>query len=285
MNILYCGDVGVVRGVLISILSLLKYNPDETISFYIMTIDGRKVADNVDARVRGVRPFPTHSVEFLDTLVKKTNSKNSVTLIDATEIFVKDLPSKNMGSYFTPCSMLRLYLDQVPELAELDRILYLDYDVMCRGAIREFYNMNLDGVEAAGVLDIYGRHFYHYHGLFNDDYMNSGVMLFNVKLCRETKMLARARALCQKRWMMLADQAALNKSITHRKLVPRKYNEQGERPRKDTVLHHFSNNFKFWPYFHVQKVKPYDIERVHSVLQIYEYDDIFDEYEKLKDKL
>ena len=127
MNILYCGDVGVVRGVLISILSLLKHNSDETISFYIMTIDGRKVADNVDTRMRGVRPFPTHSAEFLDTLVKKTNSKNSVTLIDATEIFVKDLPSKNMGSYFTPCSMLRLYLDQVPELAKLDRILYLDY--------------------------------------------------------------------------------------------------------------------------------------------------------------
>ena len=284
MNILYCGDVGIARGVLISILSILKHNP-EPISFFVMTIDGAKAGKDADSRVREVRPFPEKSAKFLDGLVKKTNSKNSFTLIDATDIFLKNLPTKNMGSYFTPCSMLRLYLDQVPVLQDLDRILYLDYDVVCRANLADFYHTDLDGIEAAGVLDIYGRHFYHYHGLFNDDYMNSGVMLFNIAECKKTKMFKKAIKLCQKRWMMLADQAALNKSITHRRLVPRKYNEQGERPREDTVLHHFSNNFKFWPYFRVQKVKPYDIARVHSVLEIHEYDDIYEKYEKLKSSL
>ena len=81
---------------------------------------------------------------------------------------------------------------------------------------------------------------------------------------------------------MLADQAALNKSIEKRVLVDRKYNEQEERPRKNTVLHHFSNNFKFWPYFRVQKVKPFEVEKVHKVLKITEYDDILKEYDKLK---
>lgn len=284
MNILYCGDAGIARGVLISILSILKHN-SEPISFYIMTINGSQTAPSTDPRVRAVRPFSERSAKFLDDLVQKTNPKNSVTLIDATDIFLKNLPQKNMGSYFTPCSMLRLYLDQVPEFQTFDRILYLDYDVVCRGSLTEFYHTNLQGIEAAGVLDIYGRHFYHYHGLFHDDYMNSGVMLFNLKKCRETKMFQKTVALCAKRWMMLADQAALNKSITHRKLMPRKYNEQAERPRDDTILHHFSNNFKFWPYFRVQKVKPYDIARVHSVLKIHEYDDIFAEYEKLKPNL
>ena len=284
MNILYCGDVGITRGVLISILSILKHNP-EPISFFVMTIDGAKASKDADPRVKEVRPFPEKSTKFLDGLVKKTNSKNSFTLIDATDIFLKNLPTKNMGSYFTPCSMLRLYLDQVPVLQDLDRILYLDYDVVCRANLTDFYHTDLDGIEAAGVLDIYGRHFYHYHGLFNDDYMNSGVMLFNIAECKKTKMFKNAIKLCQKRWMMLADQAALNKSIAHRRLMPRKYNEQGERPRTDTVLHHFSNNFKFWPYFRVQKVKPYDIERVHSVLKIHEYDDIYDEYKKLKNNL
>ena len=87
------------------------------------------------------------------------------------------------------------------------------------------------------------------------------------------------------RWMMLADQAALNKAIARRKLMPRKYNEQGERPRKDTVLHHFSNNFKFFPYFRVQKVKPFEIDKIHRVLKIYEYDDILENFEKLKENL
>ena len=109
------------------------------------------------------KPFTKKSASFLDSLVKEKNAKSFVKLIDATEVFVRNLPKRNMGSYFTPCSMLRLYADKVPELKDLDRILYLDYDVVCRKDISEFYNTNLDGIEAAGVLDIYGKHFYHYH--------------------------------------------------------------------------------------------------------------------------
>lgn len=273
MNILYCGDRGIQRGVLVSVLSLIKNN-DEPLNIYIMTINYK---DTV--------AFTKKSAEFLNKLVKEKNSKSFVKLVDATDVFVKNLPKKNMGSYFTPCSMLRLYADKVPELAKLDRILYLDYDVVCRKDISEFYNTNLDNIEAAGVLDIYGKNFYHYHGILNFDYMNSGVMLFNMDECKKTKMFEKAVALCKKRWMMLADQAALNKSIEKRKLMPRKYNEQNERPSKDTVLHHFSNNFKFWPYLRVQKVKPFEIGKIHDVLKITEYDDILKEYNDLKDNL
>ena len=275
MNILYCGDAGISRGVLVSILSLvMRGGKDSIYNIYIATISYDDVIQ-----------FDTKTARFLDKLVKKYNTKNFVKLIDATEVFVANLPAKNMGSYFTPCSMLRLYIDKIPELASLDRILYLDYDVVCRDDISEFYNMDMSGVEAAGVLDIYGRRWYHYHGLFVQDYMNSGVMLFNVPECLRSGMFERAVKLCATRKMMLADQAALNKAIMHRVLVDRKYNEQEERPRADTVLHHFSNNFKFWPYFHVQKVKPFEIDKVHKVLKITEYDDILKEYDKLKDNL
>ncbi len=293
MNILYCGDQGISRGVLISILSILKHNA-RPLQIYILTIN-----------YKNTKAFKQEVADFLNELVKKKNSKNFVKLIDTTEIFVKNLPKKNMGSYFTPCSMLRLYADRVPEIAKLDRILYLDYDVICRGDIAEFYDTDLDGIEAAGVLDIYGRRFYKYHGILkkkNDkylvdartekewsilkqDYMNSGVMLFNIQECLKTGMMKKAVNLCARRWMMLADQAALNKAISKRKLMSRKYNEQDERPRKDTVLHHFSNNFKFFPYFRVQKIKPFEIDKVHKILKIYEYDDIFREYNILKDKI
>ena len=229
--------------------------------------------------------FSEKTAKFLDKLVKKTNPENFVKLIDATEVFVDNLPRKNMGSYFTPASMLRLYIDKVPEISSLDRVLYLDYDVVCRKDISKFYNTDLEGVEAAGVLDIYGKNFYHYHGLFKTDYMNSGVMLFNMPECLESMMFERAVEICGRRKMMLADQAALNKMISNRKLMPRKYNEQAERPKKNTVLHHFSNNFKFFPFFRVQKVKPFEIEKIHKILKIHEYDDILDEYNKLKEYL
>lgn len=272
MNILFCGDERIFDGVLMSVLSLMRRGKKDNIyNIYIATIGYETVV-----------PFPKEKAAFLDRLVKKDNPKNAVSLIDATEVFLKDLPKKNMGSYFTPASMLRLYLDRMPEIMKLNRVLYLDYDVLARKDISEFYNMDLDGIEAAGVLDIYGKNFYHYHGLFNFDYMNSGVMLFNVQECLKTGVLKKAVKLCKKRWMMLADQAALNKSITKRKLVDRKYNEQAERPKEDTVLHHFSNNFKFLPFFHVQKVKPFEIEKIHHVLKIYEYDDLLKEYNNLK---
>ncbi len=291
MNILDCGDAGIARGVLVSILSLIrngrkKYdtktkkmvldkNLDEpTYHIYIMTI-----------QYTDVKPFTQKTADFLNELVKKANPKSFVKLIDATDVFVRNLPKKNMGSYFTPCSMLRLYLDKVPELAKMDRILYLDYDVVCRGSIKEFYETDLDGIEVAGVLDIYGRRFYHYHGLLKQDYMNSGVMLFNVSECLKTGMLNKAVQLCTERWMLLADQSALNKAIERRKLVDRKYNEQEERPRESTVLHHFSNNFKFWPYFRVQKVKPFEVDKIHQVLKITEYDDILAEFRQLEETL
>ena len=273
MNILYCGDKGIQDGVTVSTLSLVKNNV-EPLEVYIATIE-----------FDGVVPFTKKAAGVLDAVVKTKNARSFVKLIDATEVFRQNLPKKNMGSYFTPCSMLRLYADKMPELSRCDRVLYLDYDVVCRGDISEFYNTNLDGIEAAGVLDIYGKNFYHYHGLLKFDYMNSGVMLFNMRECKKTRMFERAAARCAERWMMLADQAALNKTIKKRKLMPRKYNEQGERPRRDTVLHHFSNNFKFWPYFHVQKVKPHEIEKIHQVLKITEYDDILDDYVKLRSKL
>ena len=273
MNILYCGDKGIERGVLVSILSILKHNR-VPIYFYILTIN-----------YEDTKAFTEKAAKFLDSLVKGANSKSFVKLIDATEVFISNLPKKNMGSYFTPCSMLRLYVDKIPEIAKLDRLLYLDYDVVCRGDLSEFYDMDLDGVEAAGVLDIYGRRWYHYHGLLKQDYMNSGVMLFNISKCLETGMFEKAVLLCARKRMMLADQAALNKAIEKRKLVDRKYNEQEERPRKDTILHHFSNNFKFWPYFRVQKVKPFEIEKIHKVLKITEYDDILEEYNKFKEEL
>lgn len=293
MNILYCGDEGIKDGLLVSILSILKHNR-EPLHIYIATIN-----------YKNTKPFTDKSTKFLNELAQKTNPQSFVKKIDATDVFTKNLPKKNMGSYFTPCSMLRLYIDKIPELSQLDRILYLDYDVVCRKNLEEFYNTNLDGIEAAGVLDIYGRRWYKYHGIFkkqNDpslidarerkdfsflkqDYMNSGVMLFNIPECLRTGMFEKTVKLCAQRKMMLADQAALNKSINKRKLMPRKYNDQAERPSPDTVLHHFSNNFKFWPYFRVQKVKPHEIDKIHNILKITEYDDVLAEYTKLRKEL
>ena len=272
MNILYCGDQGIKDGLCVSILSLVQ-NCQSPLDIYVLTIN-----------YQNSKPISDKTIKVLDGIVKAKNSESFVKKIDATKPFVDDLPIKNMKSYFTPCSMLRLYLDKIPEIAKLDRVLYLDYDVLCRKDPAEFYDMDLKNLEAAGVLDIYGKNFYHYN-FPKTDYMNSGVLLFNMKKCLESDIFPRAVALCKKRRMMLADQAALNKVIKKRQLMPRKFNEQGERPKADTVFHHFSNNFKFLPVFHVQKVKPHQVDRVHKVLKITEYDGILKQYTEIRKDL
>ena len=276
MNILYCGDQGIKDGLLISVLSLIK-NTSEPLNIYLLTIN-----------YEDSKPISDQTAKLLDELVKKKNKNSFVKKIDATKVFVENLPTKNMDTiftkkYFKPCAMLRLYIDKIDELPK-DKLLYLDYDVICRKDPKEFFDEDLEGIEAAGVLDIYGKNFYHYN-FPKTDYMNSGVLLFNMEECKKSNLFPRAVKICQEKRMMLADQAALNKTIKKRKLMPRKFNEQDDHPKTDTVFHHFSNNFKFWPFFHVQKVKPFQIDKVHNVLKIHEYDDLFEEYEGLKTRL
>ena len=291
MNILYCGDEGIKDGLLVSILSLIK-NTRSSLHIYVLTID-----------YQDSKPITDKTADFLDSLVKKADKNNFVKKIDATEVFVKNLPEKNLNTiftkkYFKPCAMLRLYADKIPELAKLDKILYLDYDVICRKDPTEFYDVDMTNIEAAGTLDIYGKNFYHYNfprlskGAtwqdfkdYQPDYMNSGVLLFNMAECKKSDLFARAVEICQKKRMMLADQAALNMAIEHRKLMPNAFNEQEDHPQKDTVFHHFSNNFKFKPYFHVQKIKPFEVDKIHEILKITEYDDILNKYLKLKGEL
>ena len=72
-------------------------------------------------KIKGVSDY---SIEFLDKLVKNSNSASFVKKIDITELFIKELPEINLGTRFTPCCMLRLFADYIEELP--DKILYLD---------------------------------------------------------------------------------------------------------------------------------------------------------------
>ena len=68
---------------------------------------------------------------------------------------------------------------------------------------------------------------------------------------------------------------SLNKLSVGKKIEKRKYNEQ-RRLKKDTVFQHFTTSFRLLPFFHKVTIKPWDIERVHKGLKIFEYDDILE---------
>ena len=273
MNILYCGDEKTKDGLLISILSLLK-NVKEELNIYIMTMELE-----YDGKV--YHPVSDSTVAFLDKTVKKGNNKNFVKKTDVTDLFHDEIPLANMQTRFTPYCMLRLYADRIEEYP--DKILYLDNDVICRKDCSEFYNQNMDDCEIAGVLDYYGRLFFR-RNIFKMDYINSGVLLLNMKKIREEGLFLKCRKMCREKKMFMPDQSAINKLSVSKRIHPRRYNEQ-RKLHTDTVMQHFTTGFRFFPWLHTLTVKPWQVEKVHSKLKLYEYDDILENYESMKTQL
>ena len=84
--------------------------------------------------------------------------------------------------------------------------------------------------------------------------------------------------------MLLPDQTSLNVYSRRKKIIDRRFNEQ-KRETADTVFRHFSTTFRFWPVFHTQKIKPWNIDKVHNVLKCHAFDDVLEEYLKVRKKV
>lgn len=273
MNILYCGDENIEDGLIISVLSILR-NIKEELHIYVLTMD----IENQKKKYKGIQD---KIINTLDERVKKDNSNNFVKKIDITNIYKSELPAKNLETRFTPYCMLRLFVDKISDMP--DKILYLDTDVVCRKDFTEFYHQDITNYELMGVLDHYGKWFFR-NNIFKLDYINSGVLLLNLKRIKETGLFEKCRAMCIEKEMFMPDQSAINKLATSKKIIDRKYNEQ-RKLHKDTIFQHFTTSFRFLPWFHTFTIKPWQIDRVHKELKIYEYDNIFEEYKQIKQKI
>lgn len=134
-----------------------------------------------------------------------------------------------------------------------------------------------------GSLDYYGKWFFKNKKIkFN--YINSGVLLLNLEKIRQTKLFKRAREMCKEKKMFMPDQSSINKLSVGKKIEQRKYNEQ-RRLKKDTVFQHFTTSFRLLPFFHKVTIKPWNIEKVHKKLKIFEYDDILCGYTSIQKEI
>ena len=134
-----------------------------------------------------------------------------------------------------------------------------------------------------GSLDYYGKWFFKNKKIkFN--YINSGVLLLNLEKIRQTKLFKRAREMCKEKKMFMPDQSSINKLSIGKKIEQRKYNEQ-RRLKKDTVFQHFTTSFRLLPFFHKVTIKPWNIEKVHKKLKIFEYDDILYGYMSIQKEI
>ena len=269
INILFSGNEKVFDGALTELISITN-KTKEAINCYILTMDVSRIKPEYTA-------IKDEQINFLNKVVKSKNTENKVTKIDVTDIYEKEFANcKNETAYCTPYTLLRLFIDLIPNMP--DKILYLDIDMMAAKDISELYNIDIEDVEYAAVREKYGSKF------ILPDYINAGMLLLNMTKIKETGLLVKARDLIKTKKMLFADQDAIYRSTTSKKLLPRIYNEQAWFDKKDTVICHFCKRMLWLPYPRTENYKQWNVDEVHNILKCHVFDDDLNEYLKWKEE-
>ncbi len=268
VNILFCGNDKVFDGVMTAALSILKRTASrEPFTFYIYTMDVSHIKDTY-------LPMSDHMIAYFDRVVKRYHPENRAVKIDVTDLYMREFSGcPNEGAYCSPYTLIRLFADMVEGMP--DQLLYLDIDIMFNRDIHLLYDTDITGYEYAAARDHYGKY------LIQPNYINAGVLLFNLAEMKKTGLLEKARKLIQTKKLTFADQSAILRSTQRKKMLPQKFNDQ-KFLRKSTVVRHFSKRLFWFPYPHTDNIKQWHIDRVHTVFKYRQFDDIYEEYLTLK---
>ena len=258
ITILNAGNYKVFDGLVLTTLSLVKHTKDP-IRMVFLTMD----LSDLDPNYKAVSK---ECGEYVDKILKDVNKESKLELIDITQIF-KDVlgDCSNMKTICTPYTLLRLLADKI-DLP--DKYIYLDTDTLINRDINLLNNEDIEGFELGVVRDAYR---------ISKTYFNAGVMLVNHKECLKSGLYEKARDLIMHKKMLFADQDALNKSCTKRKMLPLIYNSKNKY-YPEIVVHHFCDVRKKGNWFH--RVKPWHVELVKERMSA--YNDILDDYVERK---
>jgi len=268
INILFCGNSGVFDGALTCALSILKRTETkEPLRFFVFTMD-------VSFLKSGYTPISDGQISFLREVVKGYNPLSDVIKKDVTKNYLAEFKGcPNEGAYCSPYTLIRLFADEFEDIP--DKLLYLDIDIMFNRDIRLLYDVNIESYEYAAARDHYGKY------LLYPNYINAGVLLLNMREIRRTGLLKKARELIKSKKLTFADQSAIIRSTSKRKLFPQRFNDQ-KFLHRHTVVRHFSKRLFYFPYPHTENIKQWHVAEVHKKFGYRVFDDIYDEYARLK---
>ena len=161
MNVLYSSDENYVKYAMVSICSLLENNKElDAINIYFICNSISETSKNK-----------------LQQIIHGFNRK--LIFIDKDEIdisFIKQSEFSRSGYY-------RLFASDV---IKEDRVLYIDCDTVILDSLKDLWETDIDGYILAGVRDTVEDFNAGAVGLRdNSEYINSGMMLYNLKKMRE----------------------------------------------------------------------------------------------------
>jgi len=166
INILAAIDTNYLKPLIVMLKSLFTTNRDDRFHVYIMH---SSLSEEDISCIRNLVEYKGHCM----------------TLLKVEEELFQDAP---IFSYYSKEIYFRLLAPYLlPK--ELDRILYLDSDIIINGSIADFYNMDLEGHYLATAREsIAFLEWVHKKRLGlpkESGYFNSGVILFNLEFTRK----------------------------------------------------------------------------------------------------
>lgn len=215
IDIVACTDKGFVMPTGVMMISVCENNPETDIVFHII-VDGS---------------IGTEDQQDLKDIVKPYTGK-SVVFYNANErMLKKSFPIGRLRQTLTKAAYYRLYLAELLT-QEIDKVLYLDGDVIVRHSLLPLWNTNLGENALAAVSDCSSGNIEFYNRLkypFELGYFNSGVLLVNLKYWREHQVLNDFESYMENHADSIKchDQDVLNVVFYDKKIIlPLKYNLQ-----------------------------------------------------------
>lgn len=242
INIVFGVSKNYVPYVSVVIASILKHsNTDNFFKFYVLSFDSLK--------------------NELDPLVFSDYPNYKIFNLIADRSYIS--PS-HTSPHVTIDGNLRLFIPLI--LHDLDRCIYLDADVLVNNDITALYNINLDNYYAGGVSDNtnnFERFLVAHNNIIikkfrlkDDIYINSGVLLFNLKAIRqdhaENLLIYTAVKYAGESYVTLADQDFFNIAFNGKiKTIDPRWNVfvlRCYRPHVDCFILHYTSSHKPWNY-------------------------------------
>ena len=177
IKIAYCFDENLINQVRVTIAALLDARKKEGTHYHIYCVCTREAAK--------IAPV-------LEQIVHSRDEKSSLRMIAIDNPYEKAYEVRGISSG----AYLRLELQRI--LPEVDKILYMDIDTMVRDSLEDIWKIDLKDYLLAGVkaaVNITNKWDWNsdrpYWGMLADmkgDYVNSGVLIMNLKRMRELNL-------------------------------------------------------------------------------------------------
>ena len=201
MNICFATDDNYVKPTAIAIMTVLLTNKDEEISIYILA-----------------QSLLEHNKNILCNVVQKYSPKSKIEFCFLTDDIVSQFSSTIKESdHVSIATYFRLYIPSlIPK--DIDRILYLDGDIICADSLRPLYETDLKDCSLVAAHDERTRDSESFQRLkypIENGYFGAGVLLINVDYWRKNNIQQKTLDFVfkNKEICVWHDQDALNKIL------------------------------------------------------------------------